>query len=136
MVRIAKERIDDLFALATEEATVPGSPLPTRYVVLARRVGMRYNVRLLPEYAELCCRGCSAFWVEGRTVRSRLRGGVRVRTCLACGRVRRVPFLRRRGVPPGRWETPRNVPLEEGALTGPVDEPYSRRFPEPGSEED
>lgn len=136
MVRIAKERIDDLFALAEEESALPGSSLPTRYVVLARRVGMRYNVRLLPEYSEVYCRGCSAFWVEGRTVRTRLRSGARVRTCLACGRLRRVPYHRRRAVPVGRWEPGRSVPLEEGALTGPVEEPYRRTFPEPGSEED
>ncbi len=41
------------------------------------------------EYRELYCRGCSAYWVEGRTVRTRLRGTGRVRTCLACGRSRR-----------------------------------------------
>ncbi len=136
MVRIAKERVDDLFALAEEEAVDRESSLPTRYVRLARKVGMRYNVRLLPEYAELYCRGCSTYWVEGRTVRTRLRSGMRTRVCLACGRRRRLPFHRKRGVPAGRWEPARGVPLEEGALTGPVAEPYARGFPEPGSEED
>lgn len=90
MIRLAEERISDLFALAEAESRRGGLELPSRYVALARRIGMRYNVRLLPEFRELYCRGCSIYWVEGRTVRTRLRGRRRVRTCLACGRARRV----------------------------------------------
>jgi ribonuclease P protein subunit RPR2 len=90
MVRIARERVADLFALAEREARGGHPELADRYVSLARRVGMRYNVRLRQEYRELYCRSCSAYWVEGRTVRTRLRSGYRVRTCLRCGRQRRT----------------------------------------------
>src|SRR5208282_1241889 len=58
MVRIAGERIADLFALAEREAVASHGDLAHRYVVLARKVGMRYNVRLLREYRELYCRTC------------------------------------------------------------------------------
>ncbi len=92
MRRVARDRIDVLFALAESEAGSGGYALADRYVALARRIGTRYNVRLLPEYRERYCRGCSRFWIEGRTVRTRFRAGRRVRTCLACGRVRRVPL--------------------------------------------
>lgn len=137
MVRIARERIDDLFALAEEEATTQRTPLADRYIVLARRIGMRYNVRLLPEYSELYCRGCSTFWVEGRTVRTRLRSGHRVRSCLVCGRARRVPFRRGRRGPLGRpWEAPSAALREDEALAGQVEPPLSRSLPEPESEED
>jgi ribonuclease P protein subunit RPR2 len=120
MVRIAAERISDLFALAEKEAGGDFPELADRYVRLARRIGMRYNVRLPPQYSELYCRGCSRFWVEGRTVRTRLRSGRRVRTCLACGRERRVPY--RPGVRPGPAANmgPREVPLPtEDAESGP-----------------
>ncbi len=50
MVRIARERIDDLFALAERESAVGTGALADRYVRLARKVGTRYNVRLLREY--------------------------------------------------------------------------------------
>jgi len=90
MVRIARERISTLFVLAEREAASGHGELADRYVAIARRVGTRYNVRVLPEYRELYCRGCSAFWSEGRTVRTRLRSGRRVRTCLRCGRERRT----------------------------------------------
>lgn len=92
MIRVARERIDDLFGLAESEARRGGSALPDRYVELARRVGMRYNVRLRREFRDLYCRRCSAYWVEGRTVRTRLRRGRRVETCLKCGHARRVPL--------------------------------------------
>ena len=92
MIRIARERIADLFALAETEARRGVGPLPDRYVRLARRVGTRYNVRLVAEFRELYCRGCSTYWVEGRTVRTRLRSGRRTQTCLRCGRIRRAPL--------------------------------------------
>ena len=75
MVRIARERVSNLFGLAEREARGAHPELADRYVALARRIGMRYNVRLRQEYRELYCRACSAFWVEGRTVRTRLRRG-------------------------------------------------------------
>ena len=121
MVRIARQRVTDLFALAEREARGQRLDLADRYVTLARRIGMRYNVRLGREYRELYCRACSAYWVEGRTVRTRLRSGVRVRTCLRCGRQRRMPSrdsLRpsaRLGRPP-----PREIRRDEGALAIPV----------------
>ncbi len=121
MIRIAGERIRELFALAEVESRRPGSAFPDRYVELARRVGTRYNVRFPPEFAELYCRGCSTFWVEGRTVRTRLRAGRRIRTCLRCGRRRRVLRAARAplpGAPPSgalRPEPPEAVALvEEG----------------------
>lgn len=117
MVRIARERVSDLFALAEQEASTGHPELADRYVGLARRIGMRYNVRLSPEYRELYCRGCSVFWAEGRTVRTRLRAGHRVRTCLRCGRERRVTWSVPRG-PAGSpaWQGGPPVCREEGAL--------------------
>ncbi len=135
MVRIARERVDDLFALAEREAATGHPELADRYVELARRVGMRYNVRLLSEYRELHCRGCTVFWVEGRTVRTRLRRGVRVRTCLRCGRTRRTR-IRSRPLATQSEPTARSpAPREESALVGnPVD---TESFePDEGAEEE
>ncbi len=92
IVRSARARIDDLFGLAVLEGRRGPSPLADRYVALARAVGTRYNIRVPREYRELYCRRCSTYWTEGRTVRTRLRGAHRVRTCLACGALRRLPL--------------------------------------------
>lgn len=136
MVRIARDRIATLFALAEEEATMGRSELADRYVGLARRIGMRYNVRLLAEYREVYCRGCSAYWLEGRTVRTRLRSGRRVRTCLRCGRERRSRL--RRPVPRSRElaEAPKStraLPVE--VESGPLDEETDERVEEVGPED-
>lgn len=95
MVRIARTRVIDLFGLAEREALRGEFELADRYTRLARAVGARYNVRLLHEFRDLYCRGCSCFWVEGRTVRTRLRARRRVQTCLRCGRIRRTLTARR-----------------------------------------
>ncbi len=125
MIRTAHERIGALFSLAEAEARRGPGPLPSRYVRLARRIGMRYNLRLATEYRELYCRGCSTYWVEGRTVRTRLRAGRRVRTCLACGRSRRVVTRRRTVRAPADepGATPRGEP-EEPVLVGDEDESF------------
>lgn len=136
MVRVAAERISDLFALAEKEAATGQGALADRYVALARRIGMRYNVRLLAEYRELYCRGCSRFWVEGRTVRTRLRSGHRVRTCLVCGRERRTAL--RPGRSPRRgfhWGSPTPVSQEEGALAAPPSEEKREELSEEDTEE-
>jgi ribonuclease P protein subunit RPR2 len=121
MVRIARERIADLFALAEREATQGNGRLAGRYVALARRVGMRYNVRLLAEYRELYCRGCSAFWVDGRTVRTRIRSGRRTRTCLLCGRTRRVRLRTPEARSRPDLSEPSPVRRSEAALSAPMD---------------
>lgn len=116
MIRVASERVNELFGLATQEASRPLPNFADRYVRLARRVGTRYNVRLLPEYRELYCRGCSVYWVDGRTVRTRLRSGRRVRTCLVCGRVRRVPLRPSSGARASELGGPTSVTEEDSML--------------------
>jgi ribonuclease P protein subunit RPR2 len=120
MVRIARERISTLFALAEREATTGHGELADRYVNIARRVGTRYNVRVLPEYRELYCRTCSTFWVEGRTVRTRLRPGRRVRTCLRCGRERRTLLRSARSPSGGELGTASLTERREGSVLASV----------------
>ena len=125
MIRLAHERVGDLFELAAVASGRGEGELAVRYVRLARSVGMRYNVRLPATFRERYCRGCSAYAVEGRTVRTRLRGGRSVRTCLVCGRVARrrlAPPSEARGSPPrsafdrfARESQPVAVEMEEEA---------------------
>jgi ribonuclease P protein subunit RPR2 len=137
MVRIARERISSLFASAEVEASHGHIDLADRYVTIARRVGTRYNVRLLREYRELYCRGCSAFWVEGRTVRTRLRSGRRVRTCLRCGRERRVPLRSGVvGVAPALDVAGPGLTRKEAAFVQDSTDEESETFPDDGSEEE
>jgi ribonuclease P protein subunit RPR2 len=136
MVRVAQDRITDLFGLADAESRRGNFDLADRYVGLARKIGTRYNVRLLSEYRERYCRGCSAYWIEGRSVRTRLRRAHRVRTCLRCGRERRV----RLRPPPVRdaaveTETPRRVARSELAEAEPPLPPEEDPDSDEGEEE-
>lgn len=133
MIRIARERMSDLFALARSESARGVGTLPHRYIFLARRIGMRFNLRLPPEYRTLYCRRCSSYWVEGRTVRTRLRAGRSVRTCLVCGAPRRVELHRhpRVDAPEENFRRIAATP-QEPALAG---DPEDGDDPDDGEEE-
>lgn len=94
--KIAAERIEILFRLAREAAREGREERAKRYVSLARRVGMRYNVPVPSAHKTEFCKGCGAFLTPAKTSRVRLgRGRVSV-TCLKCGWTRRRPYLRER----------------------------------------
>ena len=93
MVEIAKERMDILFAKALEEEAgggkVGSSQKAERYVDLARRIGMRYNVRMRREHRRAICRSCGAVLPGPRGSRVRVRRGRVIISCKKCGQVRR-----------------------------------------------
>jgi ribonuclease P protein subunit RPR2 len=83
---IAKERMDILLRLARKEAA-KHSERSRRYALLARKIGMRYNVRLTPEWKRVFCKSCGALLPKGR--------GATIK-CPGCERIYRRPV--RRGV--------------------------------------
>lgn len=70
-----------------------------RYVALARRIAMRYQVSMPRELRRFICRACDGLLVPGRTARVRLSPGRLSITCLRCGTVRRYPIAAAREVP-------------------------------------
>ena len=94
MIDIAKERIDILFAQAEKEALNGRPDRSNRYVHLARKIGMRYNVRLPREYRMKYCRKCDAFLLPGVNAKYRMNNGKISVTCNNCGHVYRHPYLK------------------------------------------
>ena len=95
---IAKERIGILVSLAEKE--VKKHPERTeRYVELARRIGMRYNVRMGKETKIRICKECSSFLIPGYncTVRTRKDKQSLIVTCNKCGAVKRYPYAKEKG---------------------------------------
>lgn len=81
---MAYQRIARLFELAEKEFGLhPGRS--NRYVQLARRIGMRYRVRMPAELKQKVCKKCHAYLVQGATARTRLEGDHITTTCLVCG---------------------------------------------------
>jgi ribonuclease P protein subunit RPR2 len=88
---IATSRIKRLFELADEFFELDPN-LSKRYVLLARKIGMRHRVRIPAELKRRVCKGCGAFLVPGANCRVRIRDYRIVTTCLECGRQIRRPF--------------------------------------------
>jgi len=96
-VKLAEERIDLLYKFA-REAFGEDPPLANRYVEIARRIGMRCEVRIPRELKQFTCKGCRGLLVPGANCRVRIRsdkGTTVVMTCLKCGRVKRYPTVTR-----------------------------------------
>lgn len=92
--KIARERIGVLFGLAESEAGRGNVDRANRYVELARKIGMRYNVRLASAHKRRVCGNCHAYLLPPKTARVRVGESRVITTCLACGTVMRFPYLR------------------------------------------
>jgi ribonuclease P protein subunit RPR2 len=88
---MAKQRIERLFELADIEFKMHPER-SDRFAGLARRIGMRYRVRLLPEFRKKICKHCHRYLVQGVTARTRLLGTHIATTCLICGKQMRRPY--------------------------------------------
>jgi ribonuclease P protein subunit RPR2 len=94
MIHVAGERIDILFNLAEEEASAQNFHRANRYVELARKIGMRYNVRIPRRYKRRYCRNCHAYLVPSHNLRVRISNKKIVYFCENCGHYTRMPMVR------------------------------------------
>ena len=88
----AKERIDSLYSMAFDMVRSGDLPLARRYTTLARKIGMRYTVRIPTTYRRRTCRGCMVPLIASRTARIRFGSGRETVTCLECGHISRYPY--------------------------------------------
>lgn len=84
-VKIAKERIRILFSEAEKEPE-----MAKRYMRMAKKIGMRFNVRLGSLKRKFCKKCYSYFTPENS--QKRLKKGVLVVKCLECGNIQRYPY--------------------------------------------
>ena len=89
---IARRRMEHLLDMAMVEAKEGRSERSRRYVSLARAIGMRTNTPMLKK--RLYCHECMVALVPGINCRVRLRSNRIGVHCLACGHIRRVPYLK------------------------------------------
>lgn len=93
-IRIAKERIAVLFSEAGK-AAAEDKKLAKRYVELAKKIGMRYNVRMPAAFRRRYCRYCCNLLLGARY---RLKRGAVVIKCPSCSRTIRYPYKNKRHV--------------------------------------
>ena len=88
---IAKERIESLFKQA-DETFDSDSALSDRYVSLARKISMKFKVRIPPKLKRRFCKHCYTFLVPGKNCRVRTHEGKVVYTCSKCKGFMRFPY--------------------------------------------
>ena len=89
---IAKERIEILFNLAKKEFK-KHPDRSRRYVGLARKIGLRYNVRLSKEMKKEFCKNCNTLLVLGKTSKKTedRKNRITIIKCLNCNNIYRHP---------------------------------------------
>ena len=90
---IAKERIDKLFEQA-QERWKEDLTLANRYITLARKIAMKYKVRIPPLLKRRFCKHCYAYFVPGETCRVRTREGQVVYSCFSCKKFTKIPYVK------------------------------------------
>ena len=94
MIDIAKERIRILFDEAKKAASEGEYAFADRYVEIARKISMRYNVRIPKDLKRKYCKYCYTYLVPGVncTFRTNPRTKALEVKCLKCGKVMRYPL--------------------------------------------
>jgi ribonuclease P protein subunit RPR2 len=91
-IKIAKERIQILFDLAEKEFK-KNPERSKRYIELARKIGLRYNIRLPKQLKRKFCKNCNTLLIPGLTSRVRIsKGKVLSIKCLKCEKIYRYPY--------------------------------------------
>jgi ribonuclease P protein subunit RPR2 len=92
-IEIAKERIRILFSLAKSQLE-KNPERSKRYVELARKIGLRYNIRLEKSMKRSFCKSCNSILISGKTSLSRLDSKKKTLNiiCKNCGNIIRIPY--------------------------------------------
>ena len=94
-VKIAKERINILFNLAEKEFK-KHPERSRRYVELARKMGMRCNIRLTKGQKRKFCKKCNQILIPKKTAEIKIGPNKKLVEikCLVCGSVYRHPYAK------------------------------------------
>ena len=95
---LAVERIERLFSLA--EINFRKNPERShRYISLARKIAIRFNIRLKKDLKRKFCKRCYRYLVPGVNCAVRVRSSQQsiITKCLECGNIMRHPYRKERG---------------------------------------
>ena len=87
-IKIAKERIKKLLGMAKK------SKKQQRYISLAKKISMRYNIRLKKNIKRKICKKCNIYLVPGKTCSVRLdsKNKTIIIKCKKCNTLYRYPY--------------------------------------------
>ncbi len=93
--KIATERIERLFEAAGDVYETDES-LSNRYIIIAKKIAMKYRIKIPDQYRMGYCRKCLSFFSPGKNTRTRINHGKVSVTCMNCGYTRRYPIKEKR----------------------------------------
>jgi len=88
-LRIAEERIVELF----KQAEDANQHYANRYVEIARKIAMKYKLKMPSELRKRFCKKCGSYLRQGVNCRVRTRDGKLVYYCVNCNSFMRFPGL-------------------------------------------
>ncbi|MBN1544503.1 ribonuclease P [Candidatus Woesearchaeota archaeon] len=94
-IKIANQHIASLLEQAKEAATSNPS-LADRYVALARKVAMKFRIRMQPSQRRLFCPHCYRFMLPSKNLRVRVHEHRVIYYCLDCKKFWRRPLGKKR----------------------------------------
>jgi|SRR3989344_4829863 len=94
-IAIAKHRIRKLFSEA-DKIFSKNSKLADRYIELARKIGMKMNVRLPKRFKRKFCKHCYHYLKPGVNSRVRIHKHRVIIYCLNCKKYTRIPLKPKR----------------------------------------
>ncbi len=91
--KIARERIEILFEEA-KEAFPENKKRADRYVELARKIAMRYRVKIPKKYRKRFCEECYSYIKPGANCEVEMDSGDKALkwNCEECGHIKRYPY--------------------------------------------
>lgn len=89
--KIALERISNLFKMA-KEMFKESPKLSDRYVQLARKISMKYKVKIPSSLKRQFCKHCYTFLVPSLNCRVRTKDGKLIYYCISCKKYMRIPY--------------------------------------------
>jgi ribonuclease P protein subunit RPR2 len=89
--KIAEQRILDLLDLARKQFDSQ-KELSKRYTSLARKIALKYKIRLPAALKRNICKHCHALRMQGKNLRVRTLKGHLVYTCLECKGIMRYVY--------------------------------------------
>ncbi len=90
---MAKEHVIELFDAARKEFS-KDKKLANEYVRKARRIAMKYKLRMPRSLKRRFCKHCYSYLVPGKNLRVRTHEGHVVYYCLECKKFMRFPYVR------------------------------------------
>jgi ribonuclease P protein subunit RPR2 len=89
--KIASERIQVLFDQAKKNFHLD-SDLSDRYVYLARKIAMRYKLKIKSQYKRRYCKHCYSYFMPSKTCRVRTKEGKLIYFCFSCKKFSRFIY--------------------------------------------